>query len=73
MTMEKNGAISSATPNSCGNGCGCNKVKQANSVESKQLKQLEFTFPEDTKTADAIDKDTMKEAIDCVKNASTQL
>lgn len=72
MTMEKNGAISSETPNSCGKGCGCKKVKQASSFIPSQPKQLEFTFPEDTKTADAIDKDLMKEAIDCVKNASVQ-
>lgn len=73
MTMEKNGAISSATPSTCGNNCGCGKIKQAGSREPEKLKQLEFTFPEDTKTADAIDKDTMKEAIDCVKNASVHL
>jgi len=74
--MEKNGAISSETPRyvsppSCGGSCNCKKVKQANSAITGMPKQLEFTFPEDTKTADAIDNDTMKEAIDCVKNAST--
>jgi hypothetical protein len=73
MTMEKNGAISSATPNACGNNCGCSRVKQANSQKTENLKQLELVFPEDNVIADKIDKDTLKEAIDCVKNASVHL
>lgn len=66
MSMEKNGAISSNTPQSgCGNNCGCN-AKQAS------MRQLEFEFPENKQAADAIDKDLIKDAIDTVKNASTK-
>jgi hypothetical protein len=66
MSMEKNGAISSNTPQAdCDNRCGCNcKTKQAS-----EWVQLEL-FPEDAATADAIDRDVIKDAADAVKQAS---
>lgn len=63
MSMEKNGAISSNTPG-CGNGCGC--FKQASARESVQLE----LFPEDVATADAIDIDLTKKAVDAVQQSS---
>jgi hypothetical protein len=61
MSMEKNGAISSSTPG-CENDCGC--AKQAN-----EMRQGEF-FPKDVATADAIDGDLTKQAVDAVQQRS---
>lgn len=66
MSMEKNGAISSNTPQpGCGKNCGCT-TKQA-----AELRQLEL-FPDDVRTADALDRDLVKDAVDTVKNASSK-
>lgn len=60
MTMEKNGAISSDTPDAgcCGGGCS---RKQA----------AEFTqFPETAEAADNLDSDFLKRAVAEVQAAS---
>jgi len=58
MTMEKNGAISSETPDAgcCGGGC-------------KQAAEL-VRFPETKEAADDIDGDFLKRAADAVRLAS---
>lgn len=66
MSMEKNGAISSNTPNCCGGG-SCSSVKQADDFKQREL------FPMDIKTADNFDRDLTKAVIDAVKTASTKI
>lgn len=58
--MEKNGAINSGTPNGC---CG------GNCHSEKQASQLPL-FPEDQQTADAMEGDLTKKAIDMVTEQS---
>lgn len=60
MTMEKNGAISSETPDAgcCGGGCG-----------QKQAAEL-VRFPETAEAADHLDNDFLKHAVAEVRAAS---
>jgi len=58
--MEKNGAINSGTPNGCCGG-GCHSEKQASQLP---------LFPEDQQTADAMEGDLTKKAIDAVAEKS---
>lgn len=63
MSMEKNGAISSETPNNqcCGGGC--------HSKQASQERQLP-PFPETEEQADAMEQDLTKSATDAVEKAS---
>tara|TARA_R110000751_G_scaffold80734_2_gene162823 strand:+ start:718 stop:948 length:231 start_codon:yes stop_codon:yes gene_type:complete len=65
MSMEKNGAINSGTPQGgcCGGSTGCESEKKA-------ATQLELKFPEDSQTADAMEGDLIKKAIDQVADST---
>lgn len=63
MSFEKNGAISSNTPQA-GRRNNSGGVKQAN------VTQLKLRFPEDEQTADMLDDDLIKNAVEVVKHAS---
>ena len=60
MSMEKNGAISSGTPQQgcCGGGCDS---------EKKASTQLELKFPDSEQAANELENDVTKEAIDAVE------
>lgn len=63
MSMEKNGAISNDTP-CCGEDS--RSSKQAGDLPG----QLFMQFPADKVTADALDADITKQAVDVVKQSS---
>lgn len=63
MSMEKNGAISNDTP--CCGGGSCSS-KQASDLPG----QLLMSFPTDDVTADALEADITKQAVDAVKQSS---
>lgn len=66
MAMEKNGAISSETPN-CGSGCGCAKAA-SDALDRPIAEQLKF--PNTAKIADFLENDLNKQAAEIVKTAS---
>ena len=60
MSMEKNGAISSNTPQQGCCGGGCASEKEAST-------QLELQFPDSEQAANELETDVTKEAIDAVE------
>jgi|APSaa5957512493_1039668.scaffolds.fasta_scaffold96199_2 hypothetical protein len=63
MSMEKNGAISSSTPNSGCCGGSCHTEKQATT-------QTQLRFPDSAEAADQLEGDLTKKAIDEVQAES---
>ena len=71
MTMEKNGAISSDTPNAgqCCGGNACGSEKKGGAAAPMQL-ELDSKFPTNEKQANAMDDDLTARLNNSVERAS---
>jgi len=69
MTMEKNGAISSDTPDQCCGGGVCGSEKKGGDPDPSKL-EMGLKFPTTAEQADAMGNDVTGRLNELVKNAS---